>query len=145
MTTTAVGAETAESLGTLQRLGFAQVQGNAISQPLMPQDLAHFDAETAMAGLVNSTQERPKKQSPAPPPESLAARPSAPRAKVQVVRGKASVELMTQGNEETATRIYRLSIPKPDNAVPGRPDAEDAEPRSFMSRLQRSLARSLNL
>ena len=146
MTTTAVGAETAESLGTLQRLGFAQVQGNAISQPLMPQDLAHFDAETAMAGLVNSTQERPKKQSPAtPPPESLAAQPSAPRAKVQVVRGKASVELMTQGNEETATRIYRLSIPKPDNTVPGRQDAEDAEPRSFMSRLQRSLARSLNL
>jgi EAL domain-containing protein (putative c-di-GMP-specific phosphodiesterase class I) len=142
---TAVGAETAESLSALRRLGFDQVQGNAISTPLNADDVPGFNAADRMAELGNSPQPKTEKAAPADELPHLAPEKPQPQPRIQVVRGKAKVELMTQGKEGAPQRVFRLSIPKPDATNPGRMRDQERGQESFMSRLQSRLARSLHL
>lgn len=135
MRATAVGAETAETLLSLRRLGFERVQGNAICPPVPLDALEGFDGPSRLQDLFATLETPPP--APAPP---VSATPGRAPARVRIVRGKARVELQTLEDEGVHGRrcVVRLSAERAQ-APAGRPEAA-AGPRGFLARLARALA-----
>lgn len=128
---TAVGAETAETLLSLRRLGFTRIQGNAIGAAMPGEALDGFDGPGTLASLFATLETPPTSQAPT-------GETSEPRsARVRVVRGNARVALVSDSGEGTGPgrRILRLTAP--------RPDAPRAE--GIVARLQAGMARALGL
>ncbi|MGD1934407.1 MAG: EAL domain-containing protein [Candidatus Phaeomarinobacter sp.] len=145
MQTTAVGAETPETVSLLPSLGFDQAQGNAISPPMTPQSLADFDVSTAFARLFP---EEPTSTTTKPDLEDFNAPGAATTHKeprIQVMRGKARIELLTQGNHGATTHVVKL--PTPGSVIAGeRHDEATGEGRTgFMGRLQHRIARAFHI
>ena len=139
MRTTAVGAETPQTVSLMPSLGFDQAQGNAISAPLTPQDLLTFDAADAFSRLFSG---KASQASTKPELEDFKAPPAQAQHKeshIQVVRGKARVELLAQGTHGATTHVVKL--PSPSSTVAGkRLDAGPAnQPAGLLSRLQSRL------
>lgn len=144
MKTTAVGAETAETVSLLPSLGFDQAQGNAISSPLTPQALLDFDAAAAMDSLLGN-------EKPNAPDKAVLEEFSSPqtdamekKSRIQVVRGNARVELMTQGKTGGQTHVVKL--PDPASVAAGKQQDEQtgAPGTGFFARLQTRFSRTFH-
>ncbi|GAA6154566.1 hypothetical protein NBRC116588_00390 [Pyruvatibacter sp. HU-CL02332] len=142
MKTTAVGAETADTVSLLPSLGFEQAQGNAISSPLTPQALLDFDASTAMESLLgHAAQDASQKvqlEEFAPPKADV----SDKKSRIQVVRGNAKVELMTQGKTGGQTHVIKLPDPASVTAGKQRDEQTGVPKLSFFTRLQTRFSRT---
>lgn len=140
MTTTAVGAETPQTISLLPSLGFELAQGNAISPPLTPHALAGF---TPDAHALTAPAPTPAKQ----PLEQLvlpqAPVPTAKPPRVRVVRGAAQIDLMTDQGTGTQARIARLRVPSPHDATAPAKTADDAASEGLLSKWHQRLSRAL--
>ena len=142
MKTTAVGAESAETVSLLPSLGFDQAQGNAISSPLTPQVLLDFDAAAAMDDLLGTQpQDTPDKAAleDFSPPTRL---PAEKKSRIQVVRGNARVELLTQGKTGGKTHVVKLPNPASVAAGKQRDEQTGAPKMGFFTRLQSRFSRT---
>lgn len=147
MRTTAVGAETPQTVQQLVALGFTQAQGNAISPPLTAQDMADFDFTAAMQALNKSSHPDAAKPVLAEIPPLPDTTPAASATRIRVLRGNARIELLTQGNapgnSNEGKRITRLSIPKTSDVKPGEDAPADASRHGWLHRIQSHLSRNL--
>lgn len=145
MRTTAVGAETPETVALLPSLGFDQAQGNAISPPLTPQALLDFNAEAALSKVNGQCPEEHESKPALEDFKAPQTRRERPKPRIQVVRGNARVELTTQGNQGTTTHVVKL--PDPESVVAGtRHDGQTGAPAGgLMARLQTRLARAFHI
>jgi|GEM_PF-2342948 len=140
--TTAVGAETAETVKLLPDLGFELAQGNAISPPVTPQSLIDFDANASIAALMPDAEAagtgKPDLEDFHAPSETAEEGATRPQPRIRVRRGKARVELQVADEQTGTTHIVKL---------PGPGDAEDHEQTSrtlgFLARLQNRIGRVL--
>jgi len=104
-----------------------------------------MDAATALSELRGEQPDEPGSKPELQEFEAPLTSKHKPKPRIQVVRGNAKVELMTQGNHGTTTHVVKL--PDPGSVVAGKPRHEhsSAPTDGLMARLQTRLARVFHI